>query len=129
MLLELTGTQATLILALVFVGAIGLSYGLYSVGRWMGSRPSRPVTSWIRLVVIGLVFVAVGVGVGMVPERLLDRVTLTAFVLLGTAMPIMGGFAAGLMAFQQESRRRMAERTDEWLSAWEQEHSSPRRDD
>lgn len=129
MLLELSGTQATLILALVFIGAIGVSYALYALGRWFGARPCRPRTSWIRLVALGLVFAAVGVAIGMFPERLLDRLTLTIFVLLDTAMPITAGFAAGLLAYQQESRRKIADRTDQWLSAWEQEHLGQRFED
>lgn len=119
---SITPFEALLGFAGLLIGSAVLAYGLYMLGRFLGLHPTSQRYRWVRLILIGGFFVGLGVSAGFVPERFLDRATVAAYVILVTAIPMCLGFANGLLSFQEENRRRITRRTDEWLAQWEREH-------
>lgn len=127
--LNIDASLAIAILAAGLVGVALISHCLFLLGRWLGSRPATRRAHRTRLVGISLLFLSIGILAGLVPDRYLDRITLTAFVTLVTVLPISAGFVSGRMHFENDSRLRMLERTEEWLAEWEREHENAFPDD
>lgn len=121
--LELSGPVAASLVVGVLAASVGMSYCMFGLGRWLGCLWGGRRSRYIYFGLVAIAFVALGAAIGLLPDRLLDRITITLFALVCTTLPMSLGFSAGLLAYTRHNRTRMAMRTEEWLSEWEREHS------